>query len=327
MMAEDHLSSKSPLLFSAAILKLANKVRRDGIVEFTKALAELFMAEQPLAAVARHNEVVAFFNQPSMAPLKPLSIANKYLSGYLTKSFGKRARRDILLHHYRCIADRAAPDFLQHVLSGSYVLWSDAADSGSHSITLTFSTHSDYEGDLTLLFLSGAQPLFEISFAIVPGSAIGSDTAELLFIGRVQGTKNKFAEIKQATRACHDVAPQHMLMIAIESIARALGIKAVAGVTNDEQLANLPNKDFRFDYNAFWENWDGRRTAGFYEIPIPLPLTALRDIRWIHRRRRRKKRVYKGEIALAIGVQLDPIFPRSRQITVSGERVSRGGGG
>jgi uncharacterized protein VirK/YbjX len=314
MMAEDHLSSKSPSLFSAAILKLANKMRRDGVVEFAKALAQLFTAEQPLAAVARHNEVVAFFDQPSMAPLKPRSVANKYLSGYLTKSLGKRARRDILLHHYSCIADRAAPDFLQRVLSGSYLLWSDEDDSGSYSIALTFNAHSDYEGDLSLVFMSGTQPIFEISFSIVPGSAIGSDTAELLFIGRVQGTKNKFAEIKQATKACNDVAPQHMLMVAIESIARALGIKAVAGVTEEEQLANLPNKDFRFDYNAFWENWHGRKTAGFYEIPIPLPQTALRDIPWVHRRSRRKKRVFKGKIALAIAVQLDPIFPREMTV-------------
>ena len=247
-------SLRAPLsLARAAWSTLTNKVRRDGVAEFSRALIQLFLAEQPFGAIARHREVVAFFQQPAMAPLKSMPFANKYLSGYLAKNVGKRARRDALLHHYRCIASRAAPEFLERTITDSYLLWSKANGNEPLAIRLTFNSLSHYEGDLSVVFFSGEERIFEISFAIVPGSAIGSSKPELLFIGRVQGVKDRFAEIKRATKACGDVAPQHMLMVTINAIARALEITALAGVTDEEQLANLPDKDFRFDYNAFWE--------------------------------------------------------------------------
>lgn len=313
-MADDCLHPKPPSLLSAASFTLANKMRRDGIVEFIKALIQLCFAEPPLAAIARHSEVVAFFDHPSMAPLKPRPFANKYLSGYLAKSLGKRARRDALLHHYRCIADRAAPDFLQRVLNVPFELWSRKDDNGCYSMALTFNTANDYEGDLSVVFTSATQRIFEISFTIVPGSAIGSDTSELLFVGRVQGVKHKLAEIKGATKACKSAAPQEMLMVAIQTIARALGIAAIAGVTEDDQLAKLPNKDFRFDYNAFWENWDGRRTRHFYEIPVTLQQAMMPDTQSRNRQRRRKKREFKREAALQIAARLEALFPARRRI-------------
>lgn len=311
MMAEDYIFSSRPLsLFNAAFLALANKARHDGIVELIKALARLCKDERPLVAIARHCNIVEFFNQPSMAALKPRLFADRYLGRYLTKSLRKPERRDILLHHYRCIANRAAPDFLQRAIANPYVLWSKKDDKGCYSMTLTLNTSGDYEGDLLLSFMNGAQPIFGIAFSIVPGSAIGSDAAELLFVGRVQGAKHRFDEIKQATKACRDVAPQHMLMIAVQSIAQALRIDTVAGVTDEDQLAD---EDFRFGYDAFWENWHGRRTAHFYEIPIPLPQTALSDIQTGHRRRTRKKREFKGKVANEIACKLGVAFPGHRE--------------
>jgi uncharacterized protein len=322
-MAEDHIPEDhnpfafaGPLSLFGTLSLTLDKMRRDGVVEFTRMLAAIFESERPLAAIARHREVVAFFNQPSMAPLKSRLLANKYLGGYLAKNLGKCARRDILLYHYRCITERAVPDFLYSVLTGSYLLWSKEDADTSYSITLSFDSLTHYEGDLSVVFTSGSQQILRISFSIVPGPAAGSDMAELLFIGHVQGAKHKFDEIKQATKACHDVAPQHMLMVAIQSVARALGIKVIAGVTDENQLAKLPERSVRFQYNSFWENWTGRRTAGFYEIPVPLPQTALHDIQSGHRRRTRKKRQFKSKVALQIAGQLDTIFPRLRQMTV-----------
>ena len=283
-MADDCLHPKPLSLFGAASFTLANKMQRDG---------------------------VAFFDQPSMAPLKPRPLANKYLSGYLAKNLGKRARRDVLLHHYRCIADRAAPDFLHRVLNDSYELWSHHDGSIRHSITLVFNESSDYEGDLSLIFTSGTQRIFDISFTIVPGSAIGSETSELLFVGRVQGVKHKLAEIKAAARACNNSAPQEMLMVALGAIAQELGIPAIAGVTEENQLANLPNKDFHFAYNAFWENWEGRKASRFYEIPATLPPSP--DIKARNRQRRRRKHEFKREVAIEIAGKLEAIFPGRRR--------------
>ena len=295
-------------LFRVAWLTLLNKIRRDGPKDFIKTLARVCFSEQPFAAIARHREVIAFFDQPLLAPLKSMAFANKYLSGYLAKSLNKRARREVLLHHYRALVERAEPDFLKRIVSGAYLLWSKESDLGAHSIMLTFNP-LHYEGDLSVVFESDGERISEISFAIVPGSAIDSFAPELLFIGRVQGAKDRFTEIKRATKLCCDVTPQYMLMIAIQSIARSLGITAVAGVTDENLVATDPNIYYRFGYNAFWENWAERPTArNFYEMPVPLPRTALHAIKASHRRRTRKKRSFKDEVAEEIAARLRSIF-------------------
>jgi uncharacterized protein VirK/YbjX len=300
-------------LLLAACSAFLSKIRRHGIVEVTKALAEVCFAEQPFAALARHRDVVSFFEQPSLAPLRSMPLANKYLSAYLGKNLGKVSRCEILLHHYRRIVESAVPDFFECVFTGSYLLWSREDAHGSCAIKLMFNQPGHYEGDLSVVFMSNEQRIFDISFTIVPGYAIGSSTKELLFIARVQGAKNRFAEIKRATKTCSDVAPQHMLMLAIQSIAEALGITAVAGVAHDNVLPNEEGEPLKFDYDGFWKNWVDRPTARhFYEMPVPLPRTALSEIQTGHRRRTNKKRAFKNQVGDDINVSLRAIFPERR---------------
>jgi uncharacterized protein VirK/YbjX len=304
-------SFRIPLpLLDAAWATLTNKLRRDGLAEFSRSMVQLCFAENPLAAFIRHREVVAFFEQPSMTPLRSMPFANKYLSGYLAKSLGKRARREATLHNFRCIVERAEPDFLRRVLTGSYVLWSQDDERGCYSIRLTFNRLTHYEGDLSVVFISGNKRIFELSFAIVPGSSVGSSTAELLCVGRVQGVKDQFEEIRRATKACKSVSPQRMLMLAVEAIAASLDIPAIAGVTDQEQLANLPNKYFVFDYNSFWETWVERAQGQrFYEVPVPLPQPAMEDVPPRHRHRARKRREFKRQVGLEIADSLRAVFP------------------
>lgn len=308
-----HSSFHVPLSLASAVWStLKNKIGRDGPAKFGRALFQLCLAEQPLATIARHCEIIAFFRQPIMAAFRSLPIANKYRCDYLAKSFDQRMRRDILLHHYRSMMDAAAPVFFSRIFTDPYLLWSKEAAGGSYAIRLAFNKICHYEGDLSVVFTIDDRSIFEISFAIVPGSSIGSPAPELLFISRVQGVINQLVEIKRATKACGDVAPRDMLMVSINAIARALGIAALAGVTNEEQLSKLPTKDFSFDYNAFWENWVERSAAhGFYEIPVPLPQTALTEIEPRHRHRTRKRREFKQQVAIEIARNLHGVFQRS----------------
>jgi uncharacterized protein len=297
-------------LLLAACFTFLSKVRRHGVVEVTKALAEVCFAEPPFAALAHHREVIAFFEQPSLAPLRSMPLANKYLSAYLGKSLGKLARRDILLHHYRRILESAVPGFFEHVFTDSYLLWSKEHPNGSCAIRLTFNQPGHYEGDLSLVFMSNELRIFDVSFTIVPGSAIGAATKELLFIARVQGAKSRFVEIKRATKACGDVAPQHMLMLAVQSVAQALGIAAIAGVAHDDILPNEDGEPLKFDYDRFWENWADRPKARhFYEIAVPLPRTSLSEIQADHRRRTQRKRAFKKQVCDDISAALQAVFP------------------
>jgi uncharacterized protein len=296
--------NKADFYFSltwAAALTLIRKIQRDGILLFAKTIYRICTEEWPVEAIAGHREVVALFEHQSLEPLRPQSLANKYLSGYMAKKFGKRERRRILLHHYRRIIDQTSLDFHSRITAGPCILWRQFEVDDTFAIALSFNERSHYEGDLSLVFLCGEQRIFEISFAIVPGSIVGPAHDELLLIGRVQGVKDQFDAIKRATGACRDVAPQHMLILAVQSIAQTLGIQAIAGVRRDEQLANLPTMYFEFDYDAFWEALLASKTVrDFYEIPIPPPKKPLADIQASHRRRTRRKREFKESVACHI---------------------------
>src|ERR1700760_417983 len=89
------LCRRLPNGLSATFHTLGNKIRRDGFADFVTSLIEVCTAEQPLAAIAKHRQVVEFFNQPSMAPLRSRSFSKKYLSRYLTRRMPKLARRNV----------------------------------------------------------------------------------------------------------------------------------------------------------------------------------------------------------------------------------------
>lgn len=285
-------------LSRAALRTFVAKIRRDGVLTSAKALYALVIAESPAQAIARHSEVVALFERPSLAALKPLSLANKYLSNYMAKSLGKQARREILLHHYRRIDDQTSDDFHARITADPCILWRTIESDDAFAIALAFNTPSHIEGDLSVVFLCGEKRIFEISFAIVPGAVIGSARKELLLVGRVQGVKDELGAIRRAAKACHDVAPQYMLMLAAQSIAQVIGIPAIAGINNDDQLfANRADKYLAFDYNAFWETLLSSKTArDFYEMPVPLPQKPLKNIQASHRRRTRRKREFRESV-------------------------------
>ena len=213
-------SARSPLsLLRAAWSTLTTKVRRDGLTEFGSALIELCLAEQPFAAIARHCEVVAFFQSADHGRASvdaDCEQISERLSrqGFRQAGAARRHASSLPLHDRQ-----GGARFPQPVFTDSYLLWSKQGASGCYGIKLIFNKGSHYEGDLSVIFTRDDRSIFEISFAVVPGSAIGSSVRDLLFIGRVQGGKDQFANIRQATKDCGDVAPQHMLMVALHAIA------------------------------------------------------------------------------------------------------------
>ena len=129
---------------------------------------------------------------------------------------------------------------------------------------------------------------------------IGCSSDQAILVARVQGTIGHADAIKLATKACHDIAPPHLLVASAISIARVLGIETFAAVSNKEQLAKHRNdvSRFYFDYDAFWGSLSVKRNvADIYESVIPLPEKRIEQIQRTHRRRTLKKRLLKREIS------------------------------
>jgi uncharacterized protein VirK/YbjX len=100
-----------------------------------------------------------------------------------------------------------------------------------------------------------------------------SHSKPILLVAAVQGRRNQAEAISIATRARHRVAPPHLLMAAVQSIAAALAIDTVGGITNEERITKSDQEkynNFFFDYNTFWTTFTFRhRGIVAYELQVP----------------------------------------------------------
>jgi uncharacterized protein VirK/YbjX len=233
---------------------------------------------------------------------------------YLAKSLGKKARREALKFHHQYLTQRVTASFYEQILQDRLTLWSELIDEDCYAISMSFNPNWHAPGDLSLAFERNNIPIYEVSFTIVPGSLIGCSAEPILLVARVQGGSNQVQAIRIATRACHRITPPHLLMAAVQSIAAALAIETIGGITNEEQLTKYPQEkrnNFFFDYDAFWETFTFRHKGGIaYEIQVPFPDKPSAHAGY-HSKLRQKRRHFKNQIAAIVGATFAKKFMKS----------------
>ncbi len=280
---------------------------------FASKFPKLVLDESFVAIVIGHLEVVRIMNHRGTLLLtkRHPDLLVKYFRNYLAKSFSKKTRREIMKFHYQFL-EHICASFHEQILDNGPVLWSDIKDDNSYTISLSFNSKWHNEGDISLTLNQNDISLYEISFTIVPGYSINSAADAVLLVGRVQGSKYHADAIRSATRACHEVAPPHLLLAATQGIARALAIDAIGGVSNKEHVSKAEEGEaagFFFNYDAFWETFAVKESAAsIYEIPVPFAQKPLKLINVAHRRRTRRKRQFKNHIAEVVGAAFAETF-------------------
>jgi uncharacterized protein VirK/YbjX len=251
--------------------------------------------------------------QPGLAGLvwRRPRLLFKYLhGGYLAFGFDSACRLAILTHHYALLARAFRPAFLRTRLAQGLTLWRqplDAPDPFDARITLEFSSH-DLEGELMLSFWLGEDWLYTASLTLAHGGAARDGGAPALLISGLQGAAGRLAQIRQATRACVEIAPPYLLLAAAKGIAVALGIPRILAVGNGRQLAKAAGKAL-FDYDRFWASAGGVATCdGFYQIPAVLPEPPAPQPSASLSREGRRRRLRHG-IAQAAAASLRQGFP------------------
>jgi uncharacterized protein VirK/YbjX len=191
----------------------------------------------------------------------------KYLhGGYLACGFDSACRLAILTHHYASLSSLFRPGFLRTQLAQGLALWRRPLDPAAACITLVFSAH-DLEGELMLAFWLGDDWIYTASLTLAHGGVTAAGGAPALLITGLQGAAGKLALIRQATRACADIAPPYLLLAAARGIAAALGIERILAVGNERQLAKAAGRAL-FDYDRFWATLGGVATGdGFFQVP------------------------------------------------------------
>jgi uncharacterized protein VirK/YbjX len=100
----------------------------------------------------------------------------------------------------------------------------------------------------------------------------------------------------------HDVAPVRLLLAALQGVADAFGIPAIAAVPALRQTSYKDGSQLAFYEaydNFFAELGLSKSSTGFFFADVPIPEKPLGSIKRGHRLRARKKRAFKLQIQQA----------------------------
>jgi len=228
---------------------------------------------------------------------------------YLARGLTLKQQAECFIHHYRRLPDVLPEDVLAQVLLEEFLLDEIREGEDSFAVTLALSRPWDDEGELSLNFKVNGNVVFILSFTIVPGSVVQSESQEVVLVSRLQGVKGYFDEIQRATRSMCDVAPPALLFSALCGVAEAFGIKAMAGITGtmkpefhfyEGEAAHIQQA-----YDGFFTELGAiKGRADFYLGTMPPQEKPMTSIKQGHKIRTRKKRAFKRELAHRVYVFL-----------------------
>ncbi len=125
----------------------------------------------------------------------------------------------------------------------------------------------------------------------------GFTDSQTLLMGNVQGPSLKGDEgldrIRDATHAAHGMRPAHLLVHTLRVLGARWGATRLQGVDPENHVKgrwNLRDSRLRFDYRAFWEEHEAKRTDdGNWTMSLDTALRPLEDVptkrRAMYRRR------------------------------------------
>jgi tetratricopeptide (TPR) repeat protein len=191
-----------------------------------------------------------------------------------------------------------------HAMAFKYVTLYESFDQQSvYTVTIQISHDINNEGELSLYFRSNGDPLYVISFTIIPGYVIGLSDRHTLLISRMQGRKGKFQEIRLATKEMNEISPQAVLVAALQGIAKAIdcqhigGVCAISQVSYDEQNADL----YERVYDRFFSDIGATDAKnGFYVLSMSAPEKPITLVKPGHRLRTRLKRKNKADLSESV---------------------------
>jgi len=258
-----------------------------------------------LTHIRAHRQVRELLRLPALAETSRTNprFAFKYLThDYLARGLTTPQRAACFLHHYRRL-HAALPDRLfRQALRGDIILHEMYVDGTRFTVSMGLCKTWDKEGELSLNLHVDGEIVFLMSFTIIPGSVVKSDAPEVLLISRLQGMKGSYREIHRATRALHNIAPDALLLAALQGIATAFGIREIAAVTAAKQSSGTKDSAtaFKQAYDDFFSGLGiSQSPAGFFLTPVPIEAKPLATIKKGHKIRTKEKRAFKQWIQSA----------------------------
>ena len=257
----------------------------------------IILGKEPVWELLHHHArtVWAHLRQPRGVSGTLIWPPTRYLRAYMSRSLSHQARRQIVLSQAAHLDARVHRSFFREIAHPRAALWRFAQERCC-SIWLVANQGRHLEGDFDLVFQLDGMAIYALSFSIGPSPANPPADRPAMLVGRVQGERGHFDDIRLATKVLKDISPAALLVSAAEGIALALNLTQICGVGGCEQLAHLKAGADYFDYDEFWEALSGRRIRDWYVFDAPFPHKPPSGTAAHHRRRARRKRVFRDAV-------------------------------
>jgi len=227
---------------------------------------------------------------------------------YLARGLTISQRAECFMHHYRRLPDLIPEQVLSQILLDEIPLDEIHEGDNRFTIKLTLSRRLDYQGELSLNFEVNGKMVFVLSFTIVPGWVVQSESEDVALISRMQGVRGCRDDIKLTTKALHDIAPQTLLIAALCGVAEAFGVNTMAGISatlhpdwelcNGKAVHEQAYDEFEQAYDEFFSELGAAKgPTNFYLSQLPPPGKPMTLIKRGHKTRTRIKRAFKRDIA------------------------------
>ena len=221
---------------------------------------------------------------------------------YLARGFTTSEAASCYLHHYRRLHSLLPDRILRQILLDEITLHTILDGSDRFALTLGLSRPYDNEGELTLRLRVDGDIVYVLSFTIIPGEVVESKDSEAFLITRLQGIRGRFRQISTATKALNAIAPDRLLLSALQGIAEAFGVRTIAAIAAHRQTSykDANSTAFKNAYDNFFSELGFSKSAtGLFSSIIPMDQKPLSSIKRCHLLRAKKKRAFKHQIQLA----------------------------
>jgi uncharacterized protein VirK/YbjX len=229
-----------------------------------------------------------------------------------TLSRGSRpVRVDCFYYNYAFLLTAFSPSNFAKIADEEISLFEHSHDDHIYRIVLALAPSARHEGEIALLFKRDNEPLYLVSFNIVPGHALGLQAESAILLSRMQGMKGMFPQIRQATKDFKEVSPQAALVAALDGLAQSLGLEHIAGISAPNLFCYREERSesLRHGYDLFFASLGARGPIdGFFHLDTPIPQKRLNLVKQGHRLRTKAKHKLKHGITEAVRASVQAVL-------------------